>query len=230
MTQILHVISSMATRHVLNELAESFQRQYRCRVDVESVGGVVAAQRVQAGDAFDIVVLAAEAIEALGEAGKLTAGSRVDVACAGVAVAVRSGAFRPDIGSEEALKRAVAAARSISYSTGPSGAHLQSLFERWGMAKEIAGRTIVAPPGTAVGALVADGRAELGFQQLSEMIHLQGIDVLGPLPSDVQIVTVFAAAIAVDTVHSDLAGKLLAFMVSPEADEVKRHNGMLPAA
>jgi molybdate transport system substrate-binding protein len=229
MTKTLHVISSMATRHVLNELAESFQRQYPYRLDIESVGGVVAAQRVRAGDAFDVVVLAAEAIDALTDAGKVIAASRVDVARAGVAVAVRSGAPRPDIGSEAALKRAVEAAHSISYSTGPSGVHLQSLFERWGIAKEIADRTIPAPPGTPVGSLVADGRAELGFQQLSEMIHLQGVDVLGPLPSDMQIVTVFSAALTVGTVDADVARTWLAFLVSPEADEVKRSNGMMPA-
>lgn len=219
----------MATRHVLNELAESFQRQFHYRLDVESVGGVIAAQRVQAGEAVDVVVLAADAIDALAGAGKVVAASRVDVARAGVAVAVRSGARRPDIGSEAALRHAVERAHSISYSTGPSGTHLQKLFERWGIAKEVADRTVLAPPGVAVGSLVADGRAELGFQQLSEMIHLQGIDVLGPLPSEVQIVTVFAAALAAKTVHAEIAGKWLDFLASMEADEVKRRNGMMTA-
>ncbi|SAL30216.1 molybdate ABC transporter substrate-binding protein [Caballeronia sordidicola] len=229
MTKTLHVISSMATRHVLNELAELFQRQHSCRLDIESVGGVVAAQRVQAGDAFDVAVLAADAIEALAQAGKVRAATCLDVACAEVAVAVRRGAPRPDIGSEAALKHAVEAASSIGYSTGPSGTHLQSLFERWGMAEAIAGRTILAPPGTPVGALVAEGRAELGFQQLSEMIHLQGIEVLGPLPPGVHIVTVFSAALTAGAVDTQLSKMWLAFLVSPEADEVKRRNGMTPA-
>lgn len=135
---------------------------------------------------------------------------------------------RSGIGSEAELKQGVETAGSISYSTGPSGTHLQKLFERWGIAKEIAGRTVLAPPGVAVGSLVADGRAELGFQQLSEMIHLQGIDVLGPLPAAVQIVMVFSAALAAQTVHADIAEKWLAFLGSPEADEVKRRNGMMP--
>lgn len=135
---------------------------------------------------------------------------------------------RPGIGSEAELKQGVETAGSISYSTGPSGTHLQKLFERWGIAKEIAGRTVLAPPGVAVGSLVADGRAELGFQQLSEMIHLQGIDVLGPLPAAVQIVMVFSAALAAQTVHADIAERWLAFLGSPEADEVKRRNGMMP--
>jgi molybdate transport system substrate-binding protein len=229
MTKTLHVISSMATRHVLNELADSFQRQYPYRLEIESVGGVVAAERVRAGEAFDVVVLAADAIDALVATGNLMAESGVEVARAGVAVAVRSGAPRPDIGSEAALRRAVEAAHSISYSTGPSGTHLQALFERWGIAKEVAGRTIPAPPGTPVGSLVADGHAELGFQQRSEMIHLQGIDVLGPLPPEVQILTVFSAGLTTATVHADLARMWLAFLVSPEADEVKRRNGMMPA-
>jgi molybdate transport system substrate-binding protein len=229
MTQTLHVISSMATRHVLDELAESFQRHYPVRLDIVSVGGVVAAQRVRAGDAFDVVVLAADAIAALVQAGKVRAASCVDVARAGVAVAVRRGAPRPDIGSEAALRRAVEAARSIGYSTGPSGAHLQALFERWGVAQDVAGRTVLAPPGTPVGALVADGRAELGFQQLSEMIHLQGIEVLGPLPCAVQIITMFSAGLTAGAADADLATTWLAFLRSPEADEVKRRNGMMPA-
>jgi molybdate transport system substrate-binding protein len=219
----------MATRHVLGELAGSFQRRFSVPVEIESVGGVIAAKRVQAGEDFDVVVLAADAIDALTEAGKVVATTRVAVARAGVAVAVRSGAPRLDIGSEAALRRAVESARSISYSTGPSGTHLQKLFARWGMADEIAQRTVQAPPGVPVGSLIADGRAELGFQQLSELIHLDGIVVLGPLSDDVQNVTVFTAALTTATTRPDQAAQWLEFLASAETDEVKERNGMMPA-
>jgi molybdate transport system substrate-binding protein len=219
----------MATRHVLGELAGSFQRRFSVPVEIESVGGVIAAKRVQAGEDFDVVVLAADAIDALIEAGKVVATKRVAVARAGVAVAVRSGAPRLDIGSEAALRRAVESALSISYSTGPSGTHLQKLFERWGMADEIAQRTVQAPPGVPVGSLIADGRAELGFQQLSELIHLDGIVVLGPLSDDVQNVTVFTAALTTVATQPDQAAQWLEFLASAETDEVKERNGMMPA-
>jgi len=229
MNNTIKVISSMATKHVLNELAASFERQYPYQLAIESVGGVLAAKRVRGGEAFDVIVLAKDAIEQLAESGNIKGNSRIDLARSGVAICVRKGAPRPDIGSEDALKQAIESAASISYSTGPSGVHLQQLFERWGIAEKLQARIVQAPPGVAVATLVAQGQAELGFQQLSEMIHLDGIDVIGPLPSDIQIVTIFSAALAATVSDTDAAGKWLTFLNSPEADEVIRRHGMTPA-
>ena len=225
----IRIISSMATRQLLADLVAQFQRGSTHRVSVESVGGVDAAKRVQAGEAFDAVVLAANAIEQLIEAGKVVAGSRADLVKSGVAIAVQSGAPRPDIGSEEAVKRAVLAARSLSYSTGPSGVQLAKLFERWGIADAIQGRIVQAPPGTPVGSLVAKGEVELGFQQLSELMPLSGIDVLGPLPPAIQIITTFSAGLSVTSTQPATVRALLDFMVSPATAEIKRSNGMEPA-
>jgi molybdate transport system substrate-binding protein len=147
----------------------------------------------------------------------------------GVSVAVRAGAPRPDIGSEGALKRAVLAARSVGYSTGPSGVQLAKLFERWGIAGQLRERIVTAPPGVPVGALVACGEVELGFQQLSELMHLDGIDVLGPLPEPVQIVTTFSAGVGAASAQPDAARALLHFMASPAADDAKQRQGMTPA-
>ena len=225
MTTTLSGISSMATRQVLAELTAAYERRSGVRVAIESVGGVDAAKRVQAGEAFDVVVLAADAIDRLAAAGCL-AGERVDLVHSGVAAAVRAGAPAPDIGSEAALREAVLAAGSIGYSTGPSGVALARLFERWGIADRIADRIVTAKPGVPVGTLVASGEIELGFQQLSELMHLDGIAVLGPLPAAVQIVTTFSGAVCATSRQADAARALLAFLAAPEATEVKRRHGM----
>jgi molybdate transport system substrate-binding protein len=222
-------ISSMAMRQVLAELADAYEQRSRQRVAIVSVGGVEAARRIKDGEPFDFVVLAVDAIEQLASDGRVDPGSRTDLARSGVAIAVASGAPRPDVGSEAAIRDAVLRARSIGYSTGPSGAHLVRLFERWGIADAIAPRIVQAPPGIPVGALVASGDVELGFQQLSELMYLPGIDVIGPLPPEIQVVTVFSAAACTASNRGAAAYALLGFLASPEGDAVKRRHGMEPA-
>jgi molybdate transport system substrate-binding protein len=226
---VIKGISSMAMRHVLAELGDACERQARQRIEVVSVGGVEAARRVQDGEAFDFVVLAADAIERLADGGRVDRGSRTDLARSGVAIAVAAGAPRPDIASESAFRDAVLKARSVGYSTGPSGAHLLDLFERWGIADAIAPRLVQASPGVPVGTLVARGDVELGFQQLSELMHLPGIDVIGTLPPEIQVTTVFSAAVCTASNRPAAAKALLSFLASPEADATKRRHGMEPA-
>ena len=222
-------ISSMAMRHVLTELAEAYELRSGQRVAIASVGGVEAARRINAGEPFDFVVLAADAIEQLASGGRVDPRTRTDLARSGVAIAVAAGAQQPDVGSETAVRDAVLRARSIGYSTGPSGVHLVRLFERWGIADEITPRIVQAPPGIPVGTLVASGAVELGFQQLSEFMHLPGIDVIGPLPEEIQVATVFSAAVCTASNYPAAAGALLSFLASPEADATKRRHGMEPA-
>ncbi len=222
-------ISSMATRLLLADLGAAWVQQGGCEASFESVGGVDAARRVDAGEAFDLVVLAAEAIDRLLASGRAVAGSRTDLVHSAVAVAVRAGAPRPDIGSEDALRQALLAARRIGYSTGPSGTALLALFGRWGLADALRERLVQAPPGVPVGALVARGEVELGFQQRSELMHLQGIDLLGGMPAGTQILTTFSAALCAASAQPGAARALLAFLRSPAMAQLKRRHGFEPA-
>jgi molybdate transport system substrate-binding protein len=222
-------ISSMATRRVLAELAGSYERLSGQPVAIESVGGVDAARRVRNGEAFDFVVLAADALDRLAAAGCVDPASRVDLARSGIAIAIAAGQARPDIGSEAELRESILGTRNIGHSTGPSGTHLTRLFERWGIAGLIAPRIVQAPPGVPVAALVARGDVALGFQQLSELIHLPGIDVVGSLPPDIQATTVFAAAACTATSQREAVQALLTFLTSREGDAAKSRNGMEPA-
>jgi molybdate transport system substrate-binding protein len=229
MNQPLSGISSMATRQVLAELADAYRQRAGQAVLFESVGGVDAAKRVAAGEAFDLVVLASDAIAKLTASGHIVAGSSVDLVRSGVALAVRAGAPLPDLSSEAAVRAAVLAAPRISCSTGPSGVALAQLFERWGVADEIKARLVTPPPGVPVGSLVASGQVDLGFQQLSELIHLEGIAVVGPLPPAIQITTTFSAGVCAASAQPHAVRELLAYMASPQADAAKRRQGMAPA-
>jgi molybdate transport system substrate-binding protein len=229
MTSEIRIVSSMATRRVLAELASRVESTLALRVSLESVGGVDAARRVRAGEVFDAIVLAADVIDELIAAGRIVAGSRVDIAKSAVAVAVRAGARRPDLRSPEHVKDALLSARSVGYSTGPSGAYLARLFGDWGIADVLKGRVIVAPAGVPVGSLVACGEVELGFQQLSEFIGVDGIDVVGLLPASIQSITTFSGGISQTSTQPDAVRAALEFMAGPDATATKQRYGMEPA-
>jgi molybdate transport system substrate-binding protein len=222
-------ISSMATRQVVAALASAYRLRGGVEISIESAGGVDVARRVVAGEVFDAVFLASDAIDKLIASGHVQAGSRVNLMRSGVAAAVRKGLPRPDLSSADAVRRAVLAARSLSYSTGPSGVALARLFERWGIADEIAPRIVTPPPGVPVGSLIARGDVELGFQQLSELIDVEGVEVLGALPPAIQIVTIFSAGICAGSTQPEAVRALLAFMAGADAAEAKRRQGMEPA-
>jgi molybdate transport system substrate-binding protein len=226
---LIRAISSMATREVLRDLAAMYGKLSNLRLELESVGGVDAAKRVQAGEAFDVVFLASDAIDKLRAARKVVDGSRVDIVKSGVSVAVKSGSPKPDISSEDALKRAVLDAPTIGYSTGPSGTALLKLMERWGIADQVRARLVQAQPGVPVGSLVAQGKVALGFQQLSELIHQEGIDIVGPMPQGAQITTIFSGAVCEACREQEAARALLDFMASPAAADAKHRQGMEPA-
>ena len=225
-TPALTGISSMATRALLAELAGACAAQGGPAVAFESVGGVDAAKRVAAGEAFDVVVLASDAIDKLAAGGHVDAASVTPLVRSGVAVAVRDGAPLPDLASADAVKAAVLAAPRIGYSTGPSGTALLKLFEHWGIAETLRDRLLQARPGIPVARLVADGACELGFQQRSELLNVPGIRIAGDLPDAIQITTVFSAAVCRTAAQPAAARALLAFLASPATADAKRRHGM----
>ena len=220
----------MATKAILADLTQAYAAQTGVSVHIESLGGVDAAKRVQAGEAFDMVLLASDAIDRLIASGHVQTGSRSDWVRSPVAVAVQAGAAKPDLSNEAAVKAAVLASPTLSYSTGPSGVYLEKLFARWGIADDVKARIVVPPPGTPVGTLVAQGRAALGFQQLSELMALPGIDVLGTLPADIAFITTFSSGIpsviASDAARVAAVQSFFQFLASADVEDIKRKQGM----
>jgi molybdate transport system substrate-binding protein len=221
-------ISSMATRGVLAELARVYGDATGRRVDVLAVGGVDAARRVQDGEAFDFVVLSREVIDRLVQLDRVDPASVTDIVRSDIAVAVAKGAARPDIGSEAALREAVVRARRVGLSSGPSGDYVRELLARWGLADVLAPRLVQTAPGMPVGALVAHGDVDVGFQQLSELMHVPGIDVVGPLPADIRRTTIFTAAVCTTSTERNATRALLAYLAGATAEAAKRRHGLQP--
>jgi molybdate transport system substrate-binding protein len=221
-------ISSMATRQILAELSGAYRQKTGRTVAIESVGGVDAAKRIRAGEKFDVVVLADDAMKKLEADGFLKAGSRAAFAESSIAVAVRSGTKRPDLTNEATMKAAVLAAQSIGYSSGPSGTHALKLLEKWGVDPKDTKRVVQSPPGVPVGTLIARGEVELGFQQMSEFLELQGIEVAGLLPAEIQSVTLFACGVGAQAGNEAGVRDLIAYLTSPDTNATKWKHGMEP--
>jgi molybdate transport system substrate-binding protein len=219
-------LSSMATRHILSELARDYEAQTGVRVEIRSMGGVEAAKSVRAGETTDIVVLASKVMASLEIEGHLVKSATRDFARSEVGIAFRAGVILPSVTDEQAVKQAVLDAQKICYSTGPSGDHLKALCEKWGVPPE---RVLIAPPGVPVATLVANGDADLGFQQLSELIGQPGIEVVGPLPPEIQVVTVFSAGVSMASQDPEGARAFVAYLASVETEGTKRRHGMEPA-
>lgn len=222
----IKVMLSAAFKEAYLELVPSFERATGHAVENLWVPSVQMMNRLKSGETVDLVILSAAALEELRTAGIVS--ERTDLARSGIGVAVKAGAPKPDIGSADALKRAVLAAKGIAYSTGPSGIYLIKLFERMGIAEQIRSR-VKQVQGVPAGSIVARGEAELAFQQVSELLPVPGIVLVGPLPPDVQEITVFAAGVHARAPHPDAARALVNHLTAPAAAPVIRKKGMEPA-
>jgi len=181
------------------------------------------------GASGDLAILSDEAIDDLIRQGKIVPGSRVDLARSAIGIAVRKGAPKPDIGSADALKNALLSARTISYSkTGISGVYFPTVLERLGIATQVASKTQIPSPGVLVGDLVARGDAEIGVQQISELLPVPGIEIVGPLPPALQKLTVFSAGLFMGANEPQVAKALVTLLTSPSARSVYERKGLEP--
>jgi molybdate transport system substrate-binding protein len=222
----IKVMASAAFKEAYLELVPQFERAAGHKVVSIWVPSVQMMNRLKGGETVDLVILSAASLDELMKAGIVC--ERFDLAKSGVGVAVKAGAPRPDVSSGEALKRAVLAAKSIVYSTGPSGIYLAGLFQSMGIAEQLKPK-VRQVQGEPAGAVVARGEAEIGFQQMSELLPVAGIDIIGPLPADVQQITVFSAGLHARATAPEAARALVQFFRAPAAAPVIRRKGMEPA-
>lgn len=222
----IRVMQTAAFKAAYEELVPGFEKSSGHKVTTLWTPSVDMMKKLKDGEVVDMAIMSATAIDELIKHGRLVA--RTNLATSGIGVAVRAGAPKPDISSGEALKRAVLAAKSVVYSTGPSGIYLKDLFERWGIASQIEGKLVVVK-GEPAGAVCARGEAELAFQQVCELLPVPGIDLVGPLSSDIQKITTFSAAVHRSAVHPDSAVALIKYLTAPSAAAVIRKAGMEPA-
>ncbi len=219
----IKVLSTQATQEAYLELVAQFEKATGHKVTTAFTGTLNVQKRLADGEAYDLIIMAGPAIDEQIGLGKAVAGSRVDFAKSGTGVAVRKGAAKPDIGSAAALRKTLLAAKSIGYSTGPSGVYMLGVFEKLGIAGEVKGKLKQTPSGVFVGTLIASGETEIGFQQIS------GIDYVGPLPGELQRMTVFSAGIHAGSKQADAAKALVKFITAPAAAAVIRKHGLEPA-
>jgi molybdate transport system substrate-binding protein len=224
----INVLSTQATEEAYRELIPQFEKATGHKVTTVFTGTLGAQKRLADGESYDMIIMSASSIDAQTKAGKVIAGSRIDIAKSGVGVGVPKGAPKPDISTTEALKKTLLAAKSIGYSTGPSGVYMVSLFEKLGLADQVKDKLKQTPTGVFVDTIIASREVELGFQQVSELSNFPGVDYVGPLPADVQNTTVFSAGMIVDAKEAEAAKALVKYLTSPEAGSAFKKRGMEP--
>jgi molybdate transport system substrate-binding protein len=224
----IKVLSTQATEQAYRELVPQFEKASGHKVTTIFTGTLDLQKRIAAGETYDLILMAGPAIDDYVKAGTIVPGSRVDVAKSGVGVGVRAGAPKPDIGTTDAFKKALLAAKTIGYSTGPSGVYVTGLFQRLGIADQVKPKLKQTPTGIFVGSIVANGEAEIGIQQVSEMSQFPGVDYVGPLPADIQQITVFSSGLQVGAKQADAAKAWVKFLTAPAAASAFKSKGLEP--
>jgi molybdate transport system substrate-binding protein len=222
----LKILSGGAMRPLLAEALPLFERAHGLKTEVRFALTSVLAKEIGEGAAFDIALLPRAQLDALAASCAIAPGTETDVARSAVGLAVREGAPKPDISTVEALKRTLLATRTIGYSDGPSGAYVAELLQRLGIADET--RPKIRLTSRPVAELVASGEAEVGMQQIVAILPVKGADLVGPLPSELQNIIVYAAGIAAAAANPDAAAAFIGFMANPEAVRIMRAKGLDP--
>ena len=225
----IKVLSTQATEQSYRELVPQFEKATGHKVTTLFTGTLDADKRVAANEPYDLLIMSQTSIDAHVRGGKVVQGSRVDLARSGVAVGVKAGSSKPDISTVDALKRTILNAKSIGYSTGPSGNYILTLFERLGVLGQVKPKMKQTATGVFVGSIIASGEVEIGFQQVSELSQYEGVDYVGPLPAEVQNYTTFSSGILSNAKDADAARALVRYITSAQAGAVYRKRGMEPA-
>ncbi len=222
------VLSTQATEKAYAELVPQFEKATGHTVKTTFTGTLDAKKRIAAGEAFDLLIMSSPDIDAFQKSGSLQLGSRVDLAKSGVGIGVKAGSPKPDIATTAAFKNTLLMAKSIGYSTGPSGVYVMDLFTRLGVADLIKPKLKQTATGVFVGAIVASGEVEIGIQQVSELSTYPGVDYVGALPADIQKMTMFSSGIAAKARQGEAAKALVKFITAPGAAETFKKRGMEP--
>ena len=223
------ILTTGAMKAVVLELVPQFEKEtgHKAIVDNDTAGGVT--RRIESGEAVDLVVNTPGGLNSLAEKGKVVRDSRANVARVGVGVVVKEGAPVPDVGTVEAFKRSLVAAKTVAYidpaSGGSSGIYLTGLFEKLGIAADIKPKAKLKQGGY-VADLIASGEAELGLHQISEILPVKGVKLAGPLPAEIQNYTTYAAAVSTDAKQPEAARALIKLLTGPSADSVLKVRGM----
>jgi molybdate transport system substrate-binding protein len=223
------VIGSTAMTEFIEAVAPIFEHESGHKVKASFLSGSVLPVKVKEGAPADVIVTTPQAIEDLVKVGKVVAGSRIDFIRSSAGVAVRAGAPKPDIGTPEAFKNALLAAKSVGISKGPSGIYMVSLLDRLGIADAIKPKAVFTEPGERVGLVIASGKAEIGVQQITELIAMPGIDYVGPLPPALQTTIVYATARPTNAKETLAAGELVKFLSSKAVAPIAKKMGLDPA-
>jgi molybdate transport system substrate-binding protein len=225
----MKVMCSNSMRAVMDRLIPEFERTSGSKVEITYDPAKRMMSRIRAGEAADVVIIGSGAIDELAQEGLIVADTRVVLARSSIGMAVAAGAMKPDIGSVEAFKAALLKARSIAYTIeGASGMHFAELIEKMGIAEAVKAKAR-RQPGGLVGELVARGEAEAAIQQISELMAVPGIQLVGPIPRELQKITVVSGGVFRNTRLSDAARALLAFLSSRPARAVIQEKGLEPA-
>jgi molybdate transport system substrate-binding protein len=228
----MKLFSAIAVQGVVEPLIPAFEQTHGCTLDVTWATAPLLLKRLQAGERADALILNRTTTDALLGMGGLVAGSDVVIASSATAIAVKAGAPKPDISTVEALKRTLLASRAISYTDpaagGASGIYFAKVLERMGIAQEVNAKTRFPPPSGYSGMFLANGEVDLAVQQVPELLHVPGVEIVGPLPGDLHMVTVFVAGIPTDSTRPASARALIESLRTPEAKALFRAKGLEP--